>query len=595
MTFLIISFFAGILTVLAPCILPLLPVVIGSSASGRSKATPYIVVASLALSIIIFTYVLKASSAFIMVPPEFWTYLSGGIIFFFGLTLLFPNIWSRVPGINRLSIGSNKLLGEGYQKKTFWGDVIIGASLGPIFSTCSPTYFVILASVLPASFALGTAYLLAYTLGLSIVLLLIALLGERFASRLSSFADPQSKLRKGIGLAFIILGLLIALGFEKKIETAILASGFLDITKLENKLLERLDSAEESVAPTDSLPIESVTPSDTVSATETTSPEKPVPKMSGIPYKEIARPAGFVNTGNTPIKIADYVGEKVILLDIMTYSCINCQRTYPYLVSWYEKYKDDGFIIIGIHTPEFAFEKNKENVEEAMKEFGITFPIVLDNDYGTWNAYGNRYWPRKYLIDIYGNIVYDHIGEGAYEETERRIQLLLEERAKVLGENTSPDMGDLVATEIPRVVTTAKSPETYFGSFRNEYLRNGMVGRAGEQTLTVPAQVALNGLYLGGTWNFSGEYAKSVKNSKVVYRYNAKEVYIVASADTALEMEVWQDGKLVTAEAGADVVNGTVTIKESKLYKLIKNSEPGEHTLELRVGDGILLFAFTFG
>ncbi|MEK7612200.1 MAG: cytochrome c biogenesis protein CcdA [Patescibacteria group bacterium] len=240
MTFLAVSFIAGVLTVLAPCILPLLPVVVGSSASGRSKATPYIVVGSLAVSIILFTYALKASTAFIMVSPEVWTYISGGILFLFGITLLFPDLWSKIPGIAKLSIGSNKLLGSGYEKKSIWGDIVIGAALGPIFSTCSPTYFVILASVLPASFFLGTTYLLAYTLGLSLILLFIALLGERFASKLSGFSDPKSKFKRGIGILFIVLGLLIALGYEKKLETAILDSGYFDITKIENILLERV-------------------------------------------------------------------------------------------------------------------------------------------------------------------------------------------------------------------------------------------------------------------------------------------------------------------------------------------------------------------
>ena len=134
-------------------------------------------------------------------------------------------------------------------------------------------------------------------------------------------------------------------------------------------------------------------------------------------YIELVDPSGFVNTDDKPIKIADYIGKKVIMLDVMTYSCINCQRTFPYAVAWYDKYKDDGLIIIGIHTPEFAFEKDKTNVEAAMKKFGITFPVVLDNDYGTWNAYGNRYWPRKYLIDINSNVVYDHIGDEGLDGT----------------------------------------------------------------------------------------------------------------------------------------------------------------------------------
>jgi thiol-disulfide isomerase/thioredoxin len=152
-----------------------------------------------------------------------------------------------------------------------------------------------------------------------------------------------------------------------------------------------------------------------------------------VPYVEIVNPAGFVNTNDKPVKLSDYVGKQVILLDVMTYSCINCQRTFPYVNTWYEKYRDEGLIVVGLHTPEFAFEKDKTNVEKAMKEFGITFPVVLDNDYATWNALDNRFWPHMYLIDIHGNIVYDHIGEGAYAETESKIKELLTERENFLG------------------------------------------------------------------------------------------------------------------------------------------------------------------
>ncbi len=225
---------------LAPCILPLLPVVVGSAASGRSKYTPYIVVGSLAISVILFTYLLKASTVFIMIPPEVWTYLSGGILFFFGLTLLFPIIWEKTPGISRLSASSNQLVGSGYQKKSFWGDVVIGAALGPVFSTCSPTYFVILASVLPVSFFLGTVYIVAYVTGLSLILLLVALLGQRFADHLVKVSDSRGFFKRGVGLLFVILGILIATGYEKKLETLILDSGYFDVTKIEQSLLEKV-------------------------------------------------------------------------------------------------------------------------------------------------------------------------------------------------------------------------------------------------------------------------------------------------------------------------------------------------------------------
>ena len=563
MTFLAIAFIAGVLTVLAPCILPLLPVVIGSSASGRSKATPYIVVASLAVSIIVFTFLLKISTLFITVPQAFWTYLSGTILIFFGVTLLFPKVWERIPGLAKLTIRSNKLLGSGHQKKSVWGDVIIGAALGPVFSTCSPTYFVILASVLPASFALGTVYLLAYVVGLSLILLLIALLGERFARRLSGISNPNSWFKRGLGVLFVLVGLFITLGLDKQLQTYILDQGLFDITKIEQKLLLDHDSSQ----------------SDTATA---------------MPYVEIKNPSGFVNTDNQPIKIADYVGKKVILLDIMTYSCINCQRTFPYLNAWYEKYKDEGLIVIGIHTPEFSFERDKENVESAMQEFGIKFPVVLDNEYATWNALGNRFWPRKYLIDIHGNIVYDHIGEGAYEETEQKIQALLKERATVLGADVALDDG-LAARSIDLSKTTSKSPETYFGASRNEYLANGNDGVSGEQSFETPSTVELNKLYFGGVWNISSEYAQAKQSSVVIYKYNAKEVFIVAEAESQKTIEVWQDGKRVDKEAGVDAPAGTALIQTSGLYKLINNSEPGEHTIELKVSPGVKIFTFTFG
>jgi thiol-disulfide isomerase/thioredoxin len=306
-------------------------------------------------------------------------------------------------------------------------------------------------------------------------------------------------------------------------------------------------------------------------------------------YQEIVSPGGFVNT--EAITIGDLIGKKVILVDFLTYSCINCQRTFPYLNAWYEKYKDQGLEIIGIHTPEFAFERDIDNVREAMMEFGIKHPIVLDNEYATWNAFGNRYWPRKYLIDIRGNIVYDHIGEGKYEETEMKIRELLEELA-----GKEELAGALASESIEKTGNEATSPETYFGSLRNELLANGIPGIALETAFVLPERLAPNALYLAGRWNITDEYAEGGTGSRVVYRYNAKEVYLVASADSPAELEIFQDGHRVIAESGSDVVDGAATIEASRLYKIIRNAAGGEHTLELRVRSGkIRLFAFTFG
>jgi thiol-disulfide isomerase/thioredoxin len=327
-------------------------------------------------------------------------------------------------------------------------------------------------------------------------------------------------------------------------------------------------------------------------------------KKAGAQYKEIVSPSGFLNTGLNsdgsakPITISELVGKKVILLDIMTYSCINCQRTFPYINAWYKKYKDQGLVVIGIHTPEFAFEKNIDNVRNAMQRFGIVHPVVLDNEYATWNAYGNRFWPRKYLIDIDGYVAYDHIGEGAYDETERKIQELLEERRVRLGEaggiakDISSPSGVIVADP-----SQVGSPEIYFGALRNGHFGNGAIGYVGPQSLVEPSKINLNRLYLAGDWNIQPEYAESKSaNAKIMFRYKAKNVYFVASADSAVTVRLFRDGKPLGGEAGEDAKFGSVTVQGDRLYKLIEDSAYGEHTLEMIIeGKGLKAFTFTFG
>lgn len=240
MLLLIISFAAGLLTVLAPCVLPLLPIIIGGSVTGSgSKWKPYIVTGSLAVSVVLFTLLLKATTALINIPPQTWTTISGGLIILVGLVLVFPVLWESIAGKFNFSGKSNVVLGKAGQKKSIWGDVLIGAALGPVFSSCSPTYFLILATVLPQSFAVGIVYLVAYAIGLSLALLAIALLGQKLISKLGWATNPSGKFRKIIGIIFVVVGLLIITGLEKKIEAELLNTGWVDITKFETLLLEK--------------------------------------------------------------------------------------------------------------------------------------------------------------------------------------------------------------------------------------------------------------------------------------------------------------------------------------------------------------------
>ena len=301
-------------------------------------------------------------------------------------------------------------------------------------------------------------------------------------------------------------------------------------------------------------------------------------------YKEISNPSGFINSNN--FTLSEHIGKKVILIDFWTYSCINCQRTLPYLNEWSSKYKDQGLLIIGIHTPEFKFEEEYVNVQEAVNKFGVNYPVVLDNSYATWQAYKNRYWPRKYLIDIDGYIVYDHIGEGNYEETELKIQQLLEERKNKL------KLDNPISRQISRPdnaysvdFTQVKSPEIYFGSQRNEYLGNGVKGKKGVQNFEEPTIISPNTLYLSGSWDIQDEYAESISESKIIFKYDSKNVYMVASAQNDIINSISLDDKFVK----------NLSVNEEQLYSIIEGNSYSQHTLEIDAPEGLKVFAFTFG
>lgn len=570
-----ISFVAGFLTVLAPCILPLLPVIVGGSLTSGAKEVQkkkvFTIVIALAISVILFTLLLKVSTIFIEIPPSVWQWISGGIITVFGLVILLPSLWEG-KFLAHLSAELNRIIGTSAQKNSFWGDVTIGAALGPVFATCSPTYFVVLASVLPAQPVLGVIYLIAYAVGLSLALLLVAFAGQKIMNKLNIAADPRGWFKRILGIIFVIVGIAIITGYEKKLEVAILDSGFFDVTQIEQKLLELTEPNTKNDARSQA---------DFGEALSLAEKEERYMRAH-----EISTPDGFVNTGGEPITLESLRGQ-VVLLDIWTYSCINCQRTIPYLNDWYENYRDDGLVIIGLHTPEFGFEKVVANVQNAVEEFDIEYPVVLDNDYSTWRAYENKYWPRKYLIDIDGFIVYDHIGEGGYEETELAIQKALYERNERLGLSHNFVPGSLAgASDLSVQERDVKSPEVYFGSRRNTLLANGTRAQNGEQDLVLPEVFELNKLYLGGTWNITGEYAESVSEASVVFRYSARNVFFVAGSEEPMTVSIYQDGEFVR----------TISVTDEKLYTLIENEIPGEHILELRVSEpGLQLFTFTFG
>ncbi len=365
-----------------------------------------------------------------------------------------------------------------------------------------------------------------------------------------------------------------------------------------------LPDIDSGIVATSTAPAPASATSSVVTKTKTVATPKPdrtnilAQKASLYPRaKELSDIQGYINTPQ--FKLSDLVGKKVILLDFWTYSCINCIRTLPYLNSWFAKYKGEGLVIVGVHTPEFGFEKVYDNVLAAVKKFGIMYPVVLDSNMGTWNAYNNEYWPAEYLIDIDGYVVHTNLGEGDYDVTEQAIQSALKERDTVLGLTDNVSTG---TTQPNGVISTNTgllgSPETYFGSARNEYLGNGTQASNGQQSLTVPVDLKQNTLYLGGIWNFQNEYAQSVGSAaKVVYKFSAKNVYLVGSSDSGATAKVLLDGKPIGSAAGSDVsADGTISIKDNRLYYIVNASDYGQHVLEIDIESGSLdAYTFTFG
>ncbi len=333
--------------------------------------------------------------------------------------------------------------------------------------------------------------------------------------------------------------------------------------------------------------------------TQTTQENPALPNIDKSRFKkapELKGINGYINTNSEEFK--EQIKGKVVLYDIWTYSCINCQRTLPYLTAWDEKYSDKGLLIIGIHSPEFEFEKDINNVELAVEKFGIDYPVVLDNDKVIWQSFENRYWPRKYIADDEGYIRYDHIGEGAYDETEKVIQDLLKERAARLGLNVASAQP---LVDLEEFKHGSRTPELYFGydfSFGRNQLGNpeGFKPRQDVKYI-IPQNLKDNFFYLDGTWkNLEDRMILVSESGTIKLPYFAKQVNIVADGNS--ELTILLDGKPISQSYVGDDVNqdGEVIISGATLYNLVNTPEPSKHVLEIQVNKpGFEIYTFTFG
>ncbi len=554
------------LTVLAPCVLPLLPIIIGGSVSGskQDKRRPFIIAASLAVSLILFTLLLKATTLLVNIPPESINYVSGAIIIVLGVLTLFPKLYETV--ISKLGIQSRsqRLLGKGTQNKdSLLGPIITGAALGPVFSSCSPVYAYIIATILPGSFAEAMAYIVSYVLGLSIVLLAIGILGQRFIHKIKWATNPYGVFQRVVAVIFILVGLLVFTNSARAVQTWVSQNTPFNFDALSAKLIP-------------------------ASGAETNknilNVEKPyqAPQFEGL--------ESWINS--KPLTNEDLKG-KVTLVDFWTYSCINCIRTQPYLRGWYDTYKSSDFQVIGIHAPEFAFERLPANVKKAANDAKLTYPIALDNDFTTWNNYGVRYWPSAFLIDANGDVRRIHYGEGEYKETEQGIRALLSEAGKPVPES----MFISGASDVP--VSKEQTPETYMGSKRaGNYVGQTRLFAGQTEPFVAEETLAKDKWTLGGDWTIDSEKITARSAATLKFNISAKEVYMVASSDQEQSIGVSLNNTPIsnTNAAGNNIRNSNVRVQAAQLYRLVEFSELRQNQIiELQVPAGVSINVFTFG
>lgn len=566
----LLSYIAGLLTTLAPCVLPLLPIILGGSLSGekKDKRRPYIITASLVVSLVLFTLLLKASTLFIGIDPNVWAVGSGILVIILGVSMLFPNLWVKVIGKMGIEHRSQGLLSKAYgQKNGTLSAILMGAALGPVFSSCSPTYAWVIATVLPVSAPLGVFYLAIYCLGVATSLLAIALLGRKLLLKIKWATNPKGWFQKSIAILFIIVGIFVATGLDKKVQTYLVDKDILNLTQFEQKLVPKSDQPTK--------------------ANNSSSTDKKNFNVTPYDAPEVKDITAWINSDPQTIK---GLKGKVVLVDFWTYSCINCQRTQPYLNAWYDKYKDDGFVVLGVHAPEFAFEKVTSNVQKAVEDANIKYPVALDNDFATWRAYQNQFWPAKYLIDKDGQVRYTHFGEDQYAETEQTIQTLLEESGRTVSDKIEQSTSTSSAA-------SGQTPETYLG-----YKRGDRFANANQFVADKPVNYTLvNNLEghewsIGGQWQVNDESSQSLSDgSELKINFSGKEVYLVMSGAPGIKVGISVDG--LSAPGGEDVgADNQVTIDDARLYKIVKADKyMTNKTLLLKFPTGVTINAFTFG
>lgn len=559
---LVFAFLAGVVTVVSPCILPVLPLLLSAADGGHRR--PWGIVSGLVCSFTFFTLALSALVQTTGISPDYLRYAALGLIIFFGLTMLFPDFGERLEtwmgGLTRLGSvvqGESKNVGSG-----FWGGFVLGCALGLLWSPCAgPILATITTLVATRAIAWSTILLTAaYSIGSAIPMLLIMYGGNVMLNSMKSIEGYTGIIRRLFGALMIVGALLI--GFHGDTVLQHLVENYLPSINIENNELVKKELAK-------------LKPMSNKNFSFSINPQ--APELVGINH--------WINSPALDLK---QLRGRVVLLDFWTYSCINCVRTLPYLKQWYETYKDKGFTIIGVHTPEFEFEKSLENVQNAVHRFGIQYPVALDNEYKTWQNYNNHYWPAHYLIDQNGIVKEQRFGEGGYEETENAIRHLL-------------GLSPLVLKKAEQHGNKSITPEIYLGYQRASNYQYEIVIKKDEAAQydyhgqLGPDRVGLKGSWLIGPQSITAKSDGALLN----LNFSANRAYLVMESPSEQQVMVLLDGQPVPAKYfTVDMTGqGAIRVNSSRMYDILdlKGDDDGRHVLTLQFPPGVSAYAYTFG
>jgi cytochrome c biogenesis protein CcdA/thiol-disulfide isomerase/thioredoxin len=584
---LVFAALAGAGTALSPCVLPVLPALLASGGvGGRRRPLGVVIGLSVTFTVVIVGVANVVDGVGLGSDPL--RDIAVAVLLASGLALIVPGLADRLEArmsrISALGASGARDRGDGFRS-----GLLVGGALGFVYTPCAGP---ILAAVISVSAASGrtVAVAVAYSLGSAVVLFALTLGGRKLFDRVRA-AGRGPALQRTLGIVMIVTAVAIVVGVDvdfdqyvaEHIPNVNLTAGLEKSKAVESRLPQVSGHTAKFVSGSKS----ATAPRNASQATLLADAAK-LQNLGAAP--EFADTEDWFNTpGDQPLKLSGLRG-KVVLIDFWTYTCINCIRTLPYLKAWDAAYRKDGLTIVGVETPEFAFEHEASNVKNAIEQFGLRYPVVQDNEMGTWNAYGNEYWPADYLIDAKGDVRYATAGEGDYSQTETAIRGLLAEAGANVGGMAHPT--DVVT---PSEVAT---PETYLGTNRAQGWRNGPKSGLHDYGTSVPGNLALNEFDYSGTWSIAGQPATAVSGAGIDLEFEAKNVYLVLSSagEKPRQIEVLLDGKPIPNKyAGADVHDGMLTVRNERLYSLVSLPGDQRHRLSLRLTSGVSGYAFTFG